>query len=103
MLEHYILDGKEPKKIDSLEEWAKWFEEAENRLIAVTNISPEITVSTIFLGLDHNWSKSGPPVLFETMVFGYEDGDLTERTSTWDEAKSAHDRIVKELMNDSNN
>lgn len=27
-----------------------------------------ITVSTIFLGIDHNWGGSGPPVLFETMI-----------------------------------
>jgi hypothetical protein len=28
------------------------------------------SVSTVFLFHDHNWSRLGPPILWETMVFG---------------------------------
>lgn len=64
-------------------------------------------VSTVFLGIDHGLG-AGPPVLFETMVFG--DGSLDEhqeRYCTAAEALAGHRRILdaiargeKELMSD---
>lgn len=46
-----------------------------------------------FLGIDHNWGV-GPPLLFETMVFGgWLDGEQ-ERCSTWDEAEAQHKTMV---------
>lgn len=53
-------------------------------------------VSTVFLGLDHQWGD-GPPLLFETMIF--RDGDVPDvaelnewqdRYSTWAEAEAGH-------------
>lgn len=29
----------------------------------------DIMVSTVFLGIDHNHTSKGPPILFETMIF----------------------------------
>jgi hypothetical protein len=29
-----------------------------------------VHVSTVFLALDHSWADEGPPVVYETMVFG---------------------------------
>jgi hypothetical protein len=29
----------------------------------------DFDVSTIWLGIDHNWSREGDPVIFETMIF----------------------------------
>lgn len=29
-----------------------------------------VRVSTVFLGLDHNFRAAGPPILWETLVFG---------------------------------
>lgn len=37
---------------------------------AVQTMDLRILVSTIFLGLDHSFSDDGPPVLFESMIFG---------------------------------
>ena len=34
----------------------------------------EIHVSTVFLPIDHGWG-GGPPILWETMVFGYDSDD----------------------------
>lgn len=53
MIKHYILDGKEPKEVD-LMTWARWMETFENRRIVLDEIGP-ITVSTVFLGLDHGF------------------------------------------------
>ena len=64
----YILDGKTPVLCDDVLKWATFFEKASNRIVCKTEIGNAI-VSTVFLGLDHSWG-GGPPLLFETMVFG---------------------------------
>jgi hypothetical protein len=67
---HYILDALgEPTACNDLMTWAKWFESAD-RHVACTKISEGVEVSTIFLGLDHNFSNKGRPILWETLVFG---------------------------------
>lgn len=50
-------------------------------------------VSTIFMGLDHNFHADGPPILFETMIFG--DLEVTGeqwRCSTWMQAQAMHQK-----------
>lgn len=64
-------------------------------IVAKTQVSGEIEVSTVFLGIDHNWSEEGSPIFFETMVFG---GELDEKQAcytTWDQAEKGHASIVK--------
>jgi hypothetical protein len=83
-------------------EWATWFETAD-RIVTHTRFEPGILVSTVFLGLDHRFGDRGPPLLFETMVFGInmEDEAMTCRYSTWDDAETGHKatvRRVKELL-----
>lgn len=57
-------------------------------------------VSTVFLGIDHNFGYGGPPVLWETMVFpddeSYEDL-YCERYTSVDDARAGHQRIVANL------
>lgn len=56
----------------------------------------EAWVSTVWLGLNHAYGN-GPPLIFETLVFGGEtDGD-GDRYSTRDEARAGHERIVDAL------
>lgn len=53
-------------------------------------------ISTVFLGLDHNWGE-GPPVVFETMIFS-DNADIDSymaRYSTWDEAVKGHELTVQ--------
>lgn len=56
-----------------------------------------LRVSTVWLGLDHNWNPSGPPLIFETMVF--EGGVIFEglmcRYSTLAEAQRGHVLMVR--------
>ena len=65
-----------------------------DRHVALTNLANGgIQVSTVFLGLDHGYDN-GPPVLFETLVFGgLLDGEM-ERYCTWDEAEQGHEAMV---------
>jgi hypothetical protein len=59
----------------------------------------KVTVSTVFLGLDHSFG-GGPPVLFETMVFGMPDGsEYQDRYHTWQEAEAGHREVVRKLRN----
>lgn len=89
--QHWILDGHTPVPMDDGTDWAGWFETA-NRHVALTALTPTVTVSTVFLSLDHNFSGHGPPLLFETMAFGLpEDAtELCERYATWAEAEAGH-------------
>ena len=101
---HWILKDQVPVPVD-LMTWARWFEEAD-RIVKQTPILDDTLttiyeVSTVFLGLDHNYSPTGPPLIFETMVFapqtGYQDLDC-RRYSTWHEAEAGHAEIVQEYQ-----
>lgn len=60
--------------------------------VAMTTVGRTM-VSTVWLGLDHNYS-GGPPLIFETMIFGGpNDGDMW-RYATEEEAKAGHERVV---------
>lgn len=94
MNDKYILNGKEAVICNDLLKWGKWFETAD-RTVKKTEVG-DAEVSTVFLGLDHNFGR-GEPLLFETMVFGGEhDGDQ-DRYSTWEEAEKGHEKMVKSL------
>jgi len=88
---YYILEGKEPVLCDFMT-WIRWKENFDNRRVAKTEIG-KVRISTVFLGIDHNWGD-GPPILFETMVFGGELDQEQERYSTWEEAKVGHRQMV---------
>lgn len=66
--------------------------------VAFDDLGGGVSVSTVFLSIDHNhfWrSNNGPPLIFETMVFGDTMLDLEcERCSTWEQAEQQHIRMV---------
>jgi hypothetical protein len=65
-MRHFILNRiGEPVECD-FDEWIRLWRE-DMRPLARTEL-PGVTVSTVFLGLDHQYGD-GPPVLWETMVF----------------------------------
>jgi len=94
---YYILDGKIAKQCDSVLEWGQWMEE-NSRRVAFDKID-DIEVSTVFLGLDHNWEEDGDPLLFETMSFLPDDWGGMERWRyfTWEEAEAGHREMVDEV------
>ncbi len=89
----YVLnqDGT-PRPTDDVHEWAKMIESRER--IVARDVVGNITVSTVFLGIDHNFG-SGPPLLWETMVFGGHDDENQERYDSLDAAKEGHQRILR--------
>lgn len=106
----YILDGhKDPVECMSLMMWCAWMEWARRHgklQVGVDKVLKRFTVSTVFLGLDHRFGDTGPPILFETMVFdeleqkvnpGEELGGATVRYATWQEADIGHKKIAADL------
>lgn len=88
MSDWYILDENHvPVPVDLMSGAAR-FNDMEARRVDRTTIGNS-DVSTVFLGLDHAYS-GGPPVLFETLVFGGELKDEMDRYHTWDEALAGH-------------
>jgi hypothetical protein len=115
-IKHYILDDEHHPVECDLMTWARWFNNHEQRIVGSTETAL-YRVSTVFLGLDHNWSDRGPPVLFETMVFEKErsitkwsddrlvsinksvdEDDFFRRYSTWDEAEAGHNTLVRRIQ-----
>jgi hypothetical protein len=66
----------------------------KERIVNQVTLPGEIFISTVFLGLDHRYSGTGPPIVFETMVFGGPNDGYQERCCTWREAKAMHRRVV---------
>ena len=91
----YTLDGHTPVLCDDLMEWGKWMEKRGVRKVGKTMIG-RVRVSTVFLGLDHSFDN-GPPILFETMVFGGPMDQYEDRYRTWDEAEVGHRVIVEQV------
>jgi hypothetical protein len=90
---YYILIDRVPVAVD-LMTWAHWFERGfEQRQIVRTEITDRCEVSTVFLGVDHNF-RGGEPLLFETMTFGGPLGDDTRRYATLAEAERGHAEAV---------
>ena len=86
---HYILKNKEVIESDFMT-WAKFFESKE-RIVKQEEVNG-YKVSTVFLGIDHNFGE-GKPLLFETMVFGGKDEEQ-ERYSTYKQAEQGHKKMV---------
>src|SRR5262245_48559522 len=97
----YRLEGHEPVPIadDDLAATLAWYEVRWPQSQVKESLGPWGRLSTVFLTFDHNLLGKGPPVLFETMLFGQQgQGDLyCERYHTWAEAEAGHARVLQWL------
>lgn len=92
----YILKDHIPIEEPDILKWAQWYEEFNNRVLKKDKIG-ELRISTVFLGIDHRLFDEGPPILFETMIFGGQHDKYQERYTSWDEALEGH-RVALELV-----
>ena len=78
----------------AFDDWrfSRSFEESKTRIIKQTNL-PTAYVSTVFLGINHQFFD-GPPIWFETMIFGGEHDGFQRRYSTIEEARTGHAETV---------
>ncbi len=91
----WILDGHTPVVCNDLIQWGKWMQ-SDKGIVKQDTLPNDVRVSTVFLGLDHNYDDEGPPLLFETMVFGGGIHDQSmRRYSTWEEAEAGHSEMLE--------
>jgi len=89
---HYDKEGREI----TFWQWGKLHDCVEYIRIADDTIGP-YWVSTVWIGLNHNWG-GGPPLIFESMVFKGDESDLDcVRYSTLEQALEGHARMVEEV------
>lgn len=104
MMNNYILDGHTPVKEPDMLKWGEWMQKNDRHVRKTTGTVKlhskkmgEVTISTVFLGLDHNFSGSGDPILFETMVFsGLLNGQM-DRCSSWEAAEKMHELMCQRV------
>lgn len=96
-MRHYVLDeDNNPVRERDLVRWALRFSGADNTIKYSTVLfitGGAANLSTIFLGLDFSMNDTGPPILYETMVFGGELDQQGQRYSTLQEALDGHDEM----------
>lgn len=86
----YTLDDQNrPVQEPEVLKWAQWCEHNDRR-IAFDTIS-DVTISTVFLGIGHNFMNDSP-ILWETMVFGGEFDQEQERYMCHEDALNGHNR-----------
>lgn len=98
---YWIRDGKVEPADGLSPEYLAWFTEFTNKCVARTVIpnptgGEKVLVSTVFLAMDHSWGD-GPPVLWETMVFGGPLDMYQDRYSSEEDARAGHERVVAEV------
>lgn len=88
----YILDKNgNPEPCDDILKWGNSMD--ASRIVKRTQVG-SILISTVFLGLDHQFGD-GPPLLWETMIFGGEHDQYQERYSSKEKALEGHIKAVK--------
>lgn len=98
MPEYFLLNKNHEAVPCSMLEWAQAYEGMEGRIVQKTNVG-NAEISTVFLGLNHNFGQ-GPPAIFESMVFGGQFDDEQCRYATWDEAVTGHWELVAKVVED---
>jgi len=94
-LQTYILDDNgHPIREQNFDRWCEWIGRDENRIIWRTDLSDGVRVSTVFLGIDHHFISCGPPILWETMIFGGSHDQYQERYSSSSAAFAGHNAAV---------
>ncbi len=95
-MKFWILDEqRRPKVTTDINEWGSWRESASDPCRVGDDDVCGYCVSTVFLGIDHSFGR-GPPILWETMVFGegHLDMDMDRCGGTWEQAEEMHRRMV---------
>lgn len=96
MNEHYILEGREAVPCDMMT-WATWLQNSRDDRIVGRDTIGASRVSTVFLGLNHRFDRGGPPLIFETLVFGGPLDQEMDRYSTYAEAEAGHAAMCKKV------
>jgi hypothetical protein len=95
-LRNWILDDNGEPKLATLGEWMNFCSDGR-RIVAQEQVG-QYWISTIFLGIDHNWGE-GAPILWETMIFAHAanhrwDQKQDRCAGSREQAEAMHARMV---------
>ena len=93
----YTLDknNKPILQANPMDAW-RWRESHPERFrVAQTQLPDGVSVSTVFLVLDHSFEAGGPPVLWETMIFGGIHDQDQNRYTSYEAALEGHAQMVE--------
>lgn len=90
MTDYYARDGR---RITQKE----WERRPEDNRVDLAEVG-DVTVSTVYLGLDHRWGD-GPPLIFETMIFGGPYDQDCWRYSDERAARAGHELVSQAVEN----
>jgi hypothetical protein len=93
---YYTLDNQHNPIPAEMTDFKEFFSDIDRYRVDRTVIG-NVEISTVFLGIDHGFSDDGPPVLFETMIFGGRLDGYQGRSCTWDKAVAMHAEAVKRV------
>ncbi len=102
MTKYYLNEDKTYRPAE-LMEWAMQFEQLsqEHKRHVGNDMIDGLHISTVWLGLDHNYF-GGRPLVFETMIFDTPTGGndiYCERYTTWEEAEEGHQKAIEWVKN----
>ena len=102
MIDHYILHDGTPVPEPNILTWGQWYEMTDRSVARTELYDGVVCVSTVFLGLDYNFLGSGPPILYETMIFadGLDCDEYQDRYATRIEAETGHEIAVIQVRHE---
>jgi hypothetical protein len=100
MMLYLLDDDKNPVHIDDPVTWGRGFEKL-NRFVARDEVDG-VAISTVFLGIDHSFLGIGPPILWETMIFGGPMNHEMWRYSSLQDALDGHASVLEKVRNQEN-
>lgn len=80
----------------TVQEWERIWR-CSDRHVDLTDLGSLGRISTVYLGLNHAFGE-GPPIIFETMIFGGPMDEYMDRYSTEEEAIAGHAFAVQAVM-----
>lgn len=90
----FILKNGEPERCNDLSAWGRFMSDDAARRVGRDEFDGGY-VSTVFLGLDHNFSARGAPLLWETMIFGGPHDGWQDRYTSRADALAGHLKAVE--------
>jgi hypothetical protein len=93
----YTLDSKKNMVPSTIIDWSNFLQKKE-RIVKQDKLMNGYFISTVFLGIDHNFIGKGNPLLFETIVFDTNSNTaFMHRYSTYKNALKGHEIILKKF------
>ena len=93
-VDKYILADRKPVLCESLENWAAFMANDDNRRVAYDMLG-DVRISTRFMGLDVRLLPEDKLELFETLISGGVWDSYIARSNTWEDAVDSHAGAIK--------